>query len=86
MSQDQKPGKVRLLDAGGEQSRRRGDTPPIIIDGTAAGSVAASPAPVPVAISGALSSAMTSRAGMILALLFVLGCGAGGAAVAVFLA
>lgn len=86
MSQDQKPGKVRLLDASGEQSRRRGDTPPIVIDGTAAGAAAASPAPLPVATSGALSSAMSSRAGMILALLFVLGCGAGGAAVAVFFA
>ena len=83
MSQDQKPGKVRLLDASGEQSRRRGDTPPIVIDGTAAGTAAASPAPVPV---GTLLTAMTGRAGMILALLFVLGCGAGGAAVAVFFA
>ena len=86
MSQDQKPGKVRLLDASGEQSRRRGDTPPIVIDGTAAGSVAASPAPVPVAPTGTPLTTNIGRPTMILALLFVLGCGAGGAAVAVFFA
>ena len=86
MSQDQKPGKVRLLDAGGEQSRRRGDTPPIIFDGTVAGAIAGSPTPLPGATAGSLSSAMTSRVGMILTLLFVLGCGAGGAAVAVLFA
>ncbi len=88
MSHDQKPVKVRLLDASGEKARRRGDTPPVVIDGNA-----------PVAVTGSTASgtrsadataspsaAMTGRTGTILAMLFVLGCGAGGAAVAVFFA
>ena len=92
MSHDQKPVKVRLLDASGEKARRRGDTPPIVIDGKAPVAVAVAVAGSTAsgaqsgARAGSLSAAMTGRTGMILTLLFVLGCGAGGAAVAVFFA
>ncbi len=81
MSHDQKPMKVRLLDASGEKSRRRGDTPPVVIDGNAPAASAADHGARTGAGSSA-SSPMGGRAGKILALTFVLGCGIGGAAIA----
>lgn len=34
MSHDQKPGRVQVMQPGDDPRRRRGDTPPVVIDGT----------------------------------------------------
>lgn len=70
MSHDQKPNRVRLLGSADTPQRRRGDTAPVIVDGTPGGA------------KQAAGGGAGSGGGMMLALIFIMGCAIGGAALA----
>lgn len=64
MSHDQKPGRVQVMRPGADPQRRRGDPPPVVIDGTivaVAGPravAAAAPRPKPAGRGGILAIAL----------------------------
>ena len=85
MSRDQRPGKMRVVGSGGSaQQRRRNDLAPQAGTGTSVGATGpASAAGTPAGLAAKGRAAPAAKSGkpvMLLALLFVVGCAVGGAA------